>query len=235
MSLQLSASHFRFRTAIISVLLVVAAGLAVLATPRLREDAAPIDMDSVTPSAVGPWRVMSNAALQVGLTTTANDINQPYDQTVMRTYVDDQGHAIQVALAWGRHQRQEIKIHRPELCYPAQGLAVESLKDTQFPLLLANHQAVVGKRMIAQSSAGQKELVSYWIRIGSLYSGNAWQTRLHIMQEGLAGRVTDGVLVRVSQRVSNDQDFDAAFARQERFIADLYNTSPAALQHILAR
>ncbi len=235
MSLQLSASHFRFRTAIISVLLVIAAGLAVLATPRLHEDAAPIDMDSVTPNVVGPWRVMSNAALQVGLTTTANDINQPYDQTVMRTYVDDQGHAIQVALAWGRHQRQEIKIHRPELCYPAQGLAVESLKDTQFPLLLANRQAVVGKRMIAQTSAGQKELVSYWIRIGSLYSGNAWQTRLHIMQEGLAGRVTDGVLVRVSQRVSNDQDFDAAFARQERFIADLYGASPAPLQHILAR
>lgn len=235
MSLQLSASHFRFRTAIISVLLLLAAGLAVLATPRLRENTAPVDMDSITPNAFGSWTVMSNAALQVGLTTTANDINQPYDQTVMRTYVDGQGHAIQVALAWGKHQRQEIKIHRPELCYPAQGLAVESLKETQFPLVLPNQQHVVGKRMVAQSSSGQKELVSYWIRIGSLYSGNAWQTRLHIMQEGLAGRVTDGVLVRVSQRIANDQDFDAAFARQEQFITDLYKASPATLQHILAR
>lgn len=235
MSLQLSFSHLKIRTMAISLMLLVAAATAILATPRLHEDAAPIEMDNSTPSAFGAWQVLPTAAMQVGLTTTANDINQPYDQTVMRTYVDTQGHAIQVALAWGRHQRQEIKIHRPELCYPAQGLAVESLKDIQFPLLLPNHQVVVGKRMIAHNSAGQKELVSYWIRIGSLYSGNAWQTRLHIMKEGLAGRVTDGVLVRVSQRLANDQDFDAAFVRQEQFISDLYKASPATLQHILAR
>ena len=235
MPLNLSTSQFKVRTAVVSLALVVAAVLAVVAAPKLTEDTAPIDMEANTPSVVGPWHVLQTSAIQVGLTTTANDINQPYDQTVMRTFVDNEGHAIHVALAWGRHQRQEVKIHRPELCYPAQGLAVESLKDTRFPLTLANDQPIVGKRMVAHNGSGMTELVSYWIRIGSTYSGNAWQTRLHIMQEGLAGRVTDGVLVRVSQRVSKDQDFEAAFHRQEQFIADLYNNSPAKLQLILAR
>lgn len=235
MPLNLSTSQFKVKSAIISIVLVIAAGLALLATPRLTEDTAPIDIEASTPSVVGAWRVLPTSAIQVGLTTTANDINQPYDQTVMRTYVDKEGHAIHVALAWGRHQRQEVKIHRPELCYPAQGLAVDSLTDTRFPLALPNSQPIVGKRMVAHNGAGMTELVSYWIRIGSTYSGNAWQTRLHIMQEGLAGRVTDGVLVRVSQRVAKDQDFEASFLRQEQFITDLYNNSPAKLQHILAR
>lgn len=235
MSLQLSVSHFKVRTIGVTLLLVGSAVAAVLATPRLHEVSAPVDIDATTPNVVGQWRMLPNSALQVGLTTTANDMNQPYDQTVMRSYADGQGHVINVALAWGKHQRQEIKIHRPELCYPAQGLAVESLKDTRFPLTLTNHQVVVGKRMIAHDNAGQKELVSYWIRIGGLYSGSAWQTRLHIMQEGLAGRITDGVLVRVSQRVANDQDFEATFARQEQFITDLYRASPASLQALLAR
>jgi hypothetical protein len=35
--------------------------------------------------------------------------------------------------------------------------------------------------------------------------------------------------------VAKDQDFEAAFLRQEQFITDLYNNSPAKLQHILAR
>lgn len=235
MAFKLSTSQFKLRTAIVCAAMFLAAGLAVVATPHLTEDKTPVDIEAATPQTVGSWRVLQTSAMQVGLSTAANDINQPYDQTVMRTYVDTEGHAIYVALAWGRHQRQEVKIHRPELCYPAQGLAVESLKDTRFPLTAPNGQPIIGKRMVTHNGAGMTELVSYWIRIGSTYSGNALQTRLHIVQEGLAGRVTDGVLVRVSQRVAKDQDFEAAFKRQEQFIADFYKNSPAKLQYILAR
>lgn len=228
-------SRFKVRTVVLMALMLAAALLAYFATPRLKDDAPVVDMERSTPTTVGPWKMVSSPIVQVGLTTTANDINQPYDQTVMRTYEDGQGHAIQLALAWGRHQRQEVKIHRPELCYPAQGLAVKSLTDVQFPLTTPENQPIVGKRMVTVNSAGQIELVSYWIRIGSTYSSNAWETRLNIMKEGLAGRVTDGVLVRVSQRVSQDQNYQQAFTRQEHFIADLYRASPPDLRGVMVR
>ena len=45
--------------------------------------------------------------------------------------------------------------------------------------------------------------------------------------------MTDGILVRVFQRVARDQNFEAEFARQEQFIAELYKASPSC--NILAR
>lgn len=236
MPVSLSFSKFKLRTITIGVALVSAALLAYLATPRLKEDTASVEIEANTPAVVGQWRQLPNASIQVGLSTASEDINQPYDQTVMKTFTDGDGHVIYLALAWGRHQRQEVKIHRPELCYPAQGLAVESIKSITFPLTAPGQTSLIpGKRLITSKGGGQVELVSYWIRIGSSYSSSAWQTRLHIMQEGLAGKVTDGILVRVSQRVARDQNFEAEFARQEQFIAELYKASPAQLQHILAR
>lgn len=232
---QLTFSHLKTRTAVITVCLLLAAGAAVLAAPKLTAEAASVDIESTAPARVSGWQMIQSPAMQVGVTTTANDINQPYDQTVMRTYLNNEGKAIHLALAWGRHQRQEVKIHRPELCYPAQGLAVKDLRDVQFPLQMPDGRTVIGKRMIAHNSAGQAEVVSYWIRIGSSYSSNALQTRWHIMQQGLKGEVTDGILVRVSQRIANDQDFEAAFRQQEQFVVDLYKASPAPLQHLLAR
>ena len=235
MPLPVTFSRFKLRTFTIGAALVVAALLAYWATPRLKEDSVSVDIESNTPASVGKWRQVPSASIQVGLSTTTNDINQPYDQTVMKTFTDGDGHVIYLALAWGRHQRQEVKIHRPELCYPAQGMAVESIKSINFPLSAPGQGPISGKRLITSKGGGQVELVSYWIRIGSSYSSSAWQTRMHIMQEGLAGKVTDGILVRVSQRVARDQNFEDVFARQEQFIADFYKSSPAQLQHILAR
>ncbi len=40
----------------------------------------------------------------------------------LRSYVNANGDVVMLALAYGRHQRQEIKIHRPELCYTSQEL-----------------------------------------------------------------------------------------------------------------
>lgn len=232
--LKLAFSHFKNRTAVVVLSLFLAAVVALVATPKLKAAAAPVDIEALTPTVIGDWRLISSPAIQVGVTTSDTDINQPYDQTVMRTYVNGNGRALHVALAWGRHQRQEVKIHRPELCYPAQGLAVKSLQDVDFPLQTPDGRPVIGKRMVAYSNTGQAELVSYWIRIGSSYSSNPWQTRWHILQQGLKGEIADGILVRVSQRIAKDQDFASAFAQQEQFIAALYKTSPAPLRHLLA-
>lgn len=236
MNLSVRRAPLSARTIILAAVLLLSAAAAVLLRPTLYEDQDPPELDTLVPKQVGQWRVFQSPVIQVSLTDgTANNINQPYDQTVMRTYVDPQGHAIQLALAWGRHQRQEVKIHRPELCYPAQGLKIESLRDVAFSLNAPSGEPVVGKRMIARDSRGMKEVVSYWIRIGHIYSSGALATRKHILMEGLAGHVTDGVLVRVSQRIANDQDENAAFERQESFITQLVSSTPASAKQLLIK
>jgi EpsI family protein len=188
------------------------------------------------PKRIGEWQVVESPLVQVGLTTgKETDMNQPYDETVMRTYQDGKGHVIQIALAWGQRQRQEIKIHRPELCYPAQGYTVSALREATFPARTVGGQPITGKRMVTKDRNEQTQLVSYWIRIGHVYSSSAWATRLHILQEGLKGRMTDGILVRASQYVPSDQDQEAAFKLQEQFMADLVQASPPQAKDALAR
>ena len=64
------------------------------------------------------------------------DPEAPYDDVLMRSYTNAHGEVVMLALAYGRHQRQEIKIHRPELCYTSQGYAVLQeirLRSSQVP------------------------------------------------------------------------------------------------------
>lgn len=233
----IARASFSARTIVLASALLLSAAGAFLLRPTLQEEQEPPELDALVPTQVGDWKIFQSPVIQVSLTegTASNNINQPYDQTVMRTYIDPQGHAIQLALAWGRHQRQEVKIHRPELCYPAQGLKVESLHDIAFALTTPSGEPVVGKRMIARDSRGMKEVVSYWIRIGHIYSSGALATRKHILLEGLAGHVTDGVLVRVSQRIANDQDEKLAFERQEAFISKLVLSTPSSAKQLLIK
>ena len=75
-------------------------GRSCLIAPHSARRSRSPELDTLVPKQVGQWRVFQSPVIQVSLTDgTANNINQPYDQTVMRTYVDPQGHAIQLALA----------------------------------------------------------------------------------------------------------------------------------------
>lgn len=229
------------KSIVLCVLLGLAALAAYVARPVLHEAGSVPDLEKEVPTKIDQWVALTNPISQVSLTTeksdTDTDINQPYDQSVLRTYADGQGHTVAVALAWGKRQRQEVKIHRPELCYPAQGLAVKSITDVTFPVVSSDKTPIIGKRMITMDRNGQMELVSYWIRIGHVYSDSAWKTRMHILNEGLAGRVTDGMLVRVSQRLpmNSTANIESTFARQEAFAASLVGSVPPATRQLLAR
>jgi EpsI family protein len=153
-------------------------------------------------------------------------MDQPYDQTVMRTYVNSRGQQVMLAIAWGKRQRQEVKIHRPELCYVSQGFKVESLVPVRFNSIHgADGQPISGKHMFAQKGA-YGEVVSYWIRIGDLFSENAFETRMRIFQAGLHGIIPDGILVRASARIADRRDVGAIYPVLDSFLADLVKAVP---------
>lgn len=232
--------NLQTRAWLILAMMCVAAVLGHIARPTLHESARSPQLDTSLPTQIGQWIALANPVTQVSLSTSNEpNINQPYDESLLRTYTDGQLHHIAVAVAWGKRQRQEVKIHRPELCYPAQGLSVTSLKNHQFNLLSeSTQQPIQGKRMVAKDRSGALEVVSYWIRIGSIYSDSAFETRMHILREGLAGRITDGLLMRASQRIpgnASQEEIDQAFQRQEQFIGQLVNSVTPATRDFLAR
>ena len=160
-------------------------------------------------------------------------INNPYDEVLLRSYANAEGAIVQLALAYGRRQRQEVKIHRPELCYTAQGFQIRRVGRAQFPVTGAPDRHIDGAHMLAEAP-GRVEAVSYWIRVGKFYSDSAWAIRYHIFEEGLKGRVDDGILVRASQIVSGSQsDLAASYALQNAFLTALVASLPESARRLL--
>lgn len=175
------------------------------------------------PARFGEWQRVPNHTIAIDLyqkTDGERTTDNPYDDTYIQSYRNQSGHVVELAIAYGALQRQEVKIHRPDLCYYAQGYEIKSLLPDQF-VLSTTTTPVAGQRMQVRSGDVQ-QLVSYWMRIGDLFSQNAWQTRWYLIKEGLQGNVPDGVLVRVSSVMSDSPyDTQALATLHQSFLSDL--------------
>lgn len=222
-------------------LLCWAWGLAMLAAVGLGQLMAPsvsmsppgaVDLEAMVPKQFGDWTYVPSATTQVDLAVKRDgeegSNTRVYDQVLMRTYRNTQGQMVMLALAWGRQQRQEVKIHRPELCYVAQGFRIESSR----PIEGLGDGSVRGTSLLAASSR-RIEPVVYWVRIGDTLSSNAWQTRWYILREGMAGRIPDGILVRTSQVMRSATQVEASLEVQRRFLADLVAAVPESKRAVL--
>jgi EpsI family protein len=162
------------------------------------------------------------------------NLSNPYDQVVMRAYANPAGNVIALAVAYGAHQRQEVKIHQPELCYGGQGFRLVDRQDMAIRAEPAGVRVIPGRHLHAESPQGN-EAVSYWIRIGDVLSQSAWDTRWHIFREGLSGRSTDGVLVRASSVVATSKEATVAFTQMDAFLSDLMSNASPELSRVLTR
>jgi len=215
--------------------MLLAAALAALATPQLHALSAAPSLESTVPMAFGDWKAISDTQMQVDVSRgVETQSEQPYDQTVMRTYVNSQGLRVMLALAWGERQRQDVKVHRPEVCYPAQGYAVVRL-EAGTPLLMAGKAEPVPTVSLLAQGRGGMEAVNYWIRIGTQYGGDGLQARWYILKEGLAGRIPDGVLVRASQRIRNGEETVAVNKVMEGFLVELIGSLPLRSREMLIK
>lgn len=222
------------RLAIVIVLLCSSSAVfAYWLTPKLESQAMPENFEVSVPKQIGHWTEQPNPYLQVGLVDTNDkDTDQPYDRVLMRSYGDTEGDQVMLALAYAREQSQDVKIHRPDVCYQAQGFAIKSRK-VQTLAMDDQHQVQIVRLEVAQPA--RLEVVSYWIRIGNEYPVTPLNMRMKILRDGLAGHVADGILVRASSIIEDETQAPAAFARQEKFLRELVASMPANQASVLAK
>jgi EpsI family protein len=214
--------------------MLLTAALAYAIAPTRQVSADSVALERMIPKRFGEW-VEQRAALeqvppqigQAGEESASRTDRTVYDQVLMRTYRrQSDGELVMLALAYGRRQVQEFKIHRPELCYYSQGYDVRFLGRSH--VALGPHFGVDSNLLLTRNRA-RYEPVTYWIRVGRQISLSAWETRWLIFRDGIAGSVPDGILVRASSVVATEADSASAFRLQKVFFADLYNSlSPAA-------
>ncbi len=223
----------------------VVLGLAMIATSLgvqwLQPDPLPIDeregLAGAIPTQFADWKEVSFAADQIDPgkgTADEPNMDRPYDDVLMRAYGNSHGDVVLLAVAYGRNQRQEVKIHRPDVCYTAQGFQLVERGTVAMPFSGTAGSQVRGTRMLVKAP-GRTEAISYWIRIGDVFTENAWAIRYHIFKQGLAGQAVDGVLVRASRiEQGSTASFDARYRVQEQFLGDLVGAlSPQARRLLL--
>jgi EpsI family protein len=218
------------------MVLIAASVLAYAMTPIPVVDLRDVDLENQVPSSFGQWRQVRVPLLQADLAprdaagNSEADRFYPYDQTVMRTYTGPGGNVVMLALAWGSKQRQEIKVHRPELCYMGQGFHVAEQRLD--PVVVGKDKVLMTTRLLTTNQS-RTEPVTYWIRIGDKISLSAWQSRVEILKEGLHRRITDGILVRISQVIPDSGSAEASYKVQDQFIRALLSSTDAKTRRVL--
>lgn len=226
----------RGRSLAILAALAGAAYAAERATPRLEQGRETPPLAELIPERFGEWSAEPEAVAPVllvpdVLTDAEAAQSASYDDVLMRTYRHAGGASVMVAIAYGRRQTQELKIHRPELCYYAQGFSVSSLGERSVRL---DDELAVASRALLTQNRDRVEVVTYWIRVGRHVVNDAWALRWSILRDGLEGRVPDGLLVRASTLAASAAGTERELALQQEFLADLYRAVPARAQRFLA-
>lgn len=223
---------------ICSFILISAFIGSIILKPNYQTIDEPIQISKMIPDSFNDWKEVSSNQLKVGVYTdergNATGLG-PYDQVVNKEFMNSKGQKVLLTIAWVQSQKQEVKVHRPELCYPAQGFSITNLAEKNFNVKSLTGQTVAGKEMLA-SNGTYTEAVSYWIRTGDIYTTNPWKVRFYLFKQGLKGRVLDGVLVRVSTPAVFGKDQQDLYSINQAFINDLIQSiqDKAQLRYLIS-
>lgn len=201
--------------------MLVAAGLAFALTPRekIADQGPKVDLEAMIPKQFGEWRLdESIAPLQASPDVRAM-LNKIYNQTLSRTYINSKGERIMLSIAYGGDQSDSMQVHKPEVCYPAQGFQV--LKQSNAQLETGFHPIPAVRLVAVQGN--RVEPITYWITVGDRVPGSGTARKLEQLKYGLTGKVPDGLLFRVSSIAA---DHERAFSLQASFVNGLLKSAP---------
>jgi len=172
------------------------------------------ELKQIVPTQFGDWRLLPDQTVQVVNPQTRELIDSLYSQTLTRTYVNTAGYRIMLSLAYGDDQRGGLALHKPEVCYPAQGFTVLSNQE----IAIGTKFGEIPARQINTAMGRRTEPLTYWFTVGNTAIKSHFQQRMVQLQLGLSGEIPDGLLFRVS---SIDDQTARAFKTQQAFVSDL--------------
>ncbi len=175
------------------------------------------------PERIGAWR-LDHERVNVPLAPdVAEQVKRIYTEVFDRTYVNDAGERMFLTVAYGRDQSDGFKVHRPEVCYAAQGFTVSDPRDDAVALT-GRHIPV---KRVDTHIQNRYEPVTYWMVIGDKPVTSPARHKVYQIEYALQGLIADGLLVRVS---SLAPPTSASYQAQDDFIRAWIKTVPASQQ-----
>lgn len=218
-----------FKHLVIGLCMFAAAGVALALKPTQKiADAGPkIDLEVLIPKTFGDWKIDETIVPLLPDPETQAKLNKIYNQTLTRTYVNAQGERIMLSIAYGGDQSDAMAVHKPEICYPAQGFQILKNASDTFSTGVGK---IPVKRLVA--TQGQRiEPITYWTTVGNTVAVSGWKWKLNQMKYGLTGKIPDGLLFRISSIQADDAK---AYRTQDIFARELLQAmSPSGRQRII--
>jgi EpsI family protein len=204
------------RAIVLGGLMAATSGAAVLGMPKLQvtsESQMP-DLERLIPERFGRWGLDRNTVPLALSPEVAQMLNTIYDRTLARTFVSPQGDRIMLSIAYGANQSRALQLHKPEVCYSAQGFRIGDLRkaDWNFGVVSIPTMHLVGVL------GPRVEPVTYWMRIGDDIARGWYEQNVARLKYGTRGLIPDGVLFRISNISRNPAQ---GFAVQKQFMAEL--------------
>lgn len=200
---------------VLGVLMMLSAGLTVFMTPKaVGSDFHKLNLEAIIPAEFGAWKMDTTGLSALVSSDVKDTINQIYNQTLSRTYVNDKGERVMLEIAYGGDQSTDMQVHRPEICYRSGGFEVgkvfKSFVDTSIGQIPVMH-------LVARQGL-RNEPITYWIRVGDSLTRGWLEQKLAAFRYGMKGQVPDGLLFRIST-ISEDEQ--SSYQTQQAFLAAL--------------
>lgn len=183
-------------------------------------------LNPLFPFKIGDWEYQTSSGLVLPPPDQMSD--RLYNAIITRYYASPTQLPIMLLVAYNGIQDGMLQVHRPEVCYPAAGYAIEH--ERLFPLDAGGGAQVPGHYLAARSVSRHEQLI-YWTRIGNDFPTQWWQQHWAVAKENLKGRVPDGMLIRFSTAAPDDK---TAILTLKRFLKPFFaSLSPAARRLVL--
>jgi EpsI family protein len=219
-------------TLVAAALAVAMAGTAAAAhfakpTRFLADTRANLKITPLIPAEFGNWKQLAISGGVVNPQQQAY-IDSLYSELINRTYVNDKGDRVMLSIAYGKNQSDSFQVHRPEICYPAQGFQLKSNVPAQ---LMTEFGGIPVRRIETLYGNQRPEPVTYWTTLGDQAVISGTDKKIKEIRYAMRGYIADGLLFRVS---TIDPDSGHAFSVQDSFTRDLLKSLSPELRQRLA-
>ena len=201
---------------VLMFLMILAALIALNLHPthKIADEGVQINLNTMIPKKFGDWKEAQEPVAQVINPQQKETIEKIYSQTLSRNYLDNKGNLIMLSIAYGVDQSDEKQLHYPEVCYPAQGFHIDSIKLNH---IHTKYGDIRVKQLLATMD-NRSEPITYWTTVGNKVVMSGIETKLEQLRYGFKGKIPDGLLFRVSTITADEE---GAYKLEQNFIDEL--------------
>lgn len=201
---------------LVGMAMIATAGLAVAIKPApvALDPNNAVNLETMVPKIFSGWKLDETfVPVKVDPQTQAL-LDKLYNQVLTRTYTNLEGARVMLSISYGGNQSGDLQVHRPEVCYVAQGFTVNPTVQSELPTQFGT----LPVRRLVANKIGRNEPITYWLTVGNKAVQAGFEQRMQRLRFGLTGQIPDGMLVRVS---SIGAAAEPAYTLQGSFISEL--------------